>query len=529
MVEHENPKPTKRKEMTMISLFRILFVVTFTVCFILPRTGLAGQIQNTPGDTSDTRPVTVGTSFKIHSKICGNDRIVMVGLPAGYAESQKRYPVFIAVDGQWLFNISCEAARGLSDNGVIPQMIVVGIHTLERRSFYLLPASDPVSHTVGADSLFAFIREELIPYMDTHYRTLPRRVLTGTSYGGIFVMHALLMDPNLFDVFITMSPSMWWNDAMMLKRTEAFMKANTGMHNALYVTVANEGQGMGVNALSEILKQHAPRGLAWRFDEYPEEIHETISYKSIYNGLKFAFSDWRPSRVRFETKGDLLAAGDTVRISLAGAGQSIRYALDGSNPSEKSPLYEKPLIVTQPVTLKALPVFGLGMPGNSDSIVVRLLPRLKSEIQTPALIPGLRYTYAEGRWDTLPDASTIRPVKTGVAANFEMSQRKRDAQFAMRYTGYLDVKESGVIQFALTSDDGSRLTIGDQVVVTNDGTHGMIEKTGKVYLEKGMHRIEIFFFQNDGGFGLNLEYESSSIPRQKIPISAFSCPAATEP
>jgi predicted alpha/beta superfamily hydrolase len=510
----------------MNPLVRVLSIITLVAGFILPQAGFSGQKQKARSDTSDTRIFSVGTSFKFHSKACGNDRTVMVGLPAGYAESRKRFPVFMVVDGQWNFNLSCENVRILSDNGVIPPMIVVGVHTGERRDFYLLPARDSESRTGGGgDSLLAFIRDELIPFMDSHYRTLPKRVLAGSSYGGVFVMHALLTHPGLFDAFITLSPSMWWNNGIMLKRTEEFMKASPGMHNALYITVANEGLGMGVNALAEILKRCAPRGLAWRFDEYPDEIHGTISYKGTYNGLKFAFSDWRSSPVRFETKGDLLAAGDTVRVSLAGEGQGIRYTLDGSDPSEISALYDKSVIVTRPVTIKAMPVFGFGMPGNADSLVIRLIPKLKAETRTPALVPGLRYAYAEGSWDALPDPSAVHSVKSGVAANFEMSERNRDTRFAMRYTGYLDVKETGVILFAVGSDDGSRLTIGDQVVVTNDGLHGMVEKTGKAYLEKGLHRIEIFFFQNDGGFGLNVEYESSSIPRQKIPFSAFSCPA----
>jgi predicted alpha/beta superfamily hydrolase len=505
---------------------RILSVPVMSLGLILPQAVFSGQKQNVKSDTSGTKPYSVGNVFKFHSKVCGKDRTVMVGLPAEYAESRKQYPVFMVVDAQWNFNLACETVRILSDNGFAPRMIVVGVHTGDQRDFYLLPGRDPVTKTGGGgDSLLAFIRDELIPFVDAHYRTLPRRILAGSSYGGVFVMHALLTHPDLFDGILTLSPSMWWNNGIMLRRTEEFMKASAGMRNALYITVANEGLGMGVNELAENLKQNAPRGLAWRFDEYPEEIHGTITYKGIYNGLRYLFSDWRSSPVRFETKGDLLAAGDTVRVTLAAESRNIRYTLDGSDPSEKSPLYEKPFIITRPVTIKALPVFGLGMQGNLDSITVRFLPKLKAEIKTPALVPGLRYVYAEGDWDKLPSASAIHPVKTGIAANFEMSKRNRDTRFAVRYTGYLDVKEPGMIQFTLSSDDGSRLTIGDQVVAMNDGLHEMIERTGKVYLEKGLHRIEIFFFQKDGGFGLNLEYESPGIPRQKIPFSAFSCTA----
>ncbi|MBN2202545.1 chitobiase/beta-hexosaminidase C-terminal domain-containing protein [bacterium] len=477
-------------------------------------------------ETMKTEPVVIGRQFTIHSKACGNDRTVMISLPPDYeANPGRRYPVIVAVDGQWNFNQTGVAAGALSGNGLMHPMIVVAVHTLDRRDFYLLPERDPDTRTGGgADSLLAFIRDELIPFVDARYRTLPTRVLVGTSYGGVFVMHAFTSEPGLFDAFLTLSPSMWWNNGLMLKKTEAFLKSKAELRKALYVTVANEGQGMGVNALAEILKRTAPKGLAWRFEEYLNEVHGTISYKGAYDGLKFAFSDWRSDPVRFETRGDLLADGDTVTVEMASAGMEIRYTLDGSDPSGASVRYEKPLRVTRPVAIKAVPVFAFGVPGNPDSLDVRFLPKLKAETPAPERTAGLRFAYAEGNWDALPDPSKLKPIASGVATDFEMAVRKRDIHFSMTYTGFLEVPGSAVYRFFLTSDDGSRLELGGRTVVSNDGLHGMEAKSGKAYLEKGLHRVTIPFFQKDGGFGLQLEYESEGLPRQGIPLSAFSCP-----
>jgi predicted alpha/beta superfamily hydrolase len=507
----------------MKNLLQTIPLWVMAACLSAGTTARAGQA---PVDTLKSQPVIIGQQYTIHSKACGNDRTVMVSLPSGYDENKtRRYPVLIAVDGQWLFDLSGVAAGGLSGNGFMYPMIVVGVHTLARRDFYLLPERDPASKSGGgADSLLAFIRDELIPFVDGRYRTLPTRVLAGTSYGGVFVMHAFLSDPGLFDAYLTLSPSMWWHDGLMLRRTEAFLKSKVELRKVLYLTVANEGQGMGVNALSEILKRTAPKGLAWRFDEYLNEVHGTITYKGIYDGLKFAFSDWRSDPVRFESKGDLLAAGDTVKVALASTGQEIRYTLDGSDPSETSALYEKPLLVTRPVTIKALPVFSLGIPGNPDSLRLNFLPNLKAETKTPKRVTGLRYAYTEGNWDVLPDLSALKPSATGVATDFEMAPRKRDIYFSMVYTGYLEAPKSGVFRFYMASDDGSRLEIGGKTVISNDGLHGMEVKTGKAYLEKGLHRITLPFFQKEGGFGIQLEYESDGLPRQGIPLSAFSCP-----
>ncbi|MDM7927004.1 MAG: alpha/beta hydrolase-fold protein [bacterium] len=488
--------------------------------------GMPARAGQAPADTLKSQPVVIGRQFTLHSKACGNDRTIYISTPPGYGtQPGRRYPVFVVVDGQWNFDLSGVAVGALSDNGVIPPMIVVAVHTGERRDFYLLPERNPNNQTGGgADSLLAFIRDELIPFVDSRYPTLPRRVLAGTSYGGVFVMHAFLSEPDLFDAFIAQSPSMWWNNGLMLRRTEAFLKAKDELHKVLYVTVANEGPGMGVNALAEILKQNAPKGLAWRFDEYLDEIHGTISYKSTYSGLKFAFSDWRSTPVRFETKGDLLAEGDTVTVSLSGEGRAIRYTLDGSIPTEESPVYEKPLKVTRPVTIKAVPVFGCGIPGALDSLALRVLPGLKAEKKTPKLVSGMRYAYGEGNWDLLPDASAWVPVKTGITHDAEMKERKRDIHFAMTYTGYLEVPRTAVYRFHLTSDDGSRLDIGGQTVVSNDGLHDMVSQSGKAYLEKGLHKFTLSYFQKDGGFGLNVEYEADGMPRQAVPASALRCP-----
>lgn len=509
---------------------RIRILPVWVMAAFLPArmSALAGSA---PADSVKSQPVVIGQQFTLHSRACGNDRTIMVSLPPGYEENKnRRYPVLVAVDGQWLFDLSCVATKALSENGFMHPMIVVGVHTLARRDFYLLPERDPASKTGGgADSLLAFIRDEVIPFVDGRYRTLPMRVLAGTSYGGVFVMHAFLSDPGLFDAYLTLSPSMWWNNGLMLKRTEAFLKARAELRKTLYVTVANEGQGMGVNALSEILKRTAPKGLAWRFDEYLNEVHGTITYKSIYDGLKFTFSDWRSDPVRLESKGDLIAAGDSVKVELASAGREIRYTLDGSNPTEKSALYERPLIVTRPLTIKAVPIFGYGIPGPLDSLSLRVLPRLKAEKKTPKLISGMRYAYGEGNWDLLPDASAWTPVKTGITRDAEMKERRRDIHFAMTYTGYLEVPQTGVYRFHLTSDDGSRLELGGQTVVSNDGLHDMIGQSGKAHLEKGLHKFTLSYFQKDGGFGLNVEYEADGLPRQAVPASAIRCPEKENP
>jgi predicted alpha/beta superfamily hydrolase len=291
--------------------------ILFTV-WILIVTMISGQVKtnepskdNIPAiDQIKTEPINVNTgySLKLHSNILNEDRTIMISLPEGYNSNVKKYPVLYLVDGQWYFNHAVQAAGWLSskDNAVIPQTIVVGIPTKDNRERDLTPTRTEENKSGGgADKLFSFIKEELIPFIDKNYRTYNFRILGGASFGGLFVMYSMMNDPQLFTAYLAFSPSMWWDNRIMLKRAEDFLSNNPGLHNNLYLNVANEGPSMGVDALAKILKEKAPKELIWKFDECPDEIHNTIAFKGIYNGLKFALTDWHYPLIDFGMKGDI--------------------------------------------------------------------------------------------------------------------------------------------------------------------------------------------------------------------------------
>jgi hypothetical protein len=401
-------------------------------------------------------------------------------------------------------------------------MILIAVHTGDQRDRDLLPTRNEQSKLGGsADTLISFMKEELFPFVEKNYRTSPFRILAGASFGGVFVMHAFLTDPKLFNSYLAVSPSMWWDYRIMLKRTEDFLLKNPNLQNYLYIAVADEGPGMGVQALANALTYNSPKGLKWKFDQYPEEIHGTVSYKGTYNGLKFTFSDWSSEPVNFETKGDLLSSKDTVSAKIYSFSRIVRYTLNDPEPTINSPLYEKPFILTQPTTLKVTPFYGYGIPGTCDSVVIKYIPKLTPETNLSDLKSGLKYFCYEGDWDKLPDYTKLIPVKSGTTNNFSTKERSRDYLFGMRYTGFIDIPTDNVYSFYLSSDDGSQLLIGDTLIVDNDGLHGVIEKKGKIYLKKGYHRMTVLFFQKGGGSGLNLEYESPDISKQKVPGSAL--------
>ncbi|MTK53204.1 alpha/beta hydrolase-fold protein [Paludibacter sp.] len=254
-----------------------------------------------------TEPVTVttGYSLKFHSNILNEDRTVMIALPEGYEKSTKKYPVLYMLDAQWNFNHTAQNLGWLSNSDIksIPQTIVVGLATGgDRREHDLTPTPGNGHKGGGADSLYRFIKEELMPFVEKNYRTYNYRILGGVSYGGLFVMNAFVKDPLYFNAYLSLSPSMWWENNIMLDKTKELLTKSPEFPTRLYLTMANEGLSMGVDSLDALLKKYAPKNFAWKFDKHPDEVHNTIHFKGIWDGMKFLLADWHYPFIDFGTK-----------------------------------------------------------------------------------------------------------------------------------------------------------------------------------------------------------------------------------
>ena len=133
-----------------------------------------------------------------------------------------------------------------------------------------------------------------------------------------------------------------------------------------------------------------------------------------------------------------------------------------------------------------------------------------------------------GDTPALPDFSTLTPYAASVLAdinvastggNFSLSGRAD--LVAAAFEGYVHVPTTGVWTFASESDDGSRVFIDGQLVVSNDGLHGMVDRAGQVALEWGFHRFRVEFFENFGGAGEIFRWEGPGTARAVVPAAAL--------
>jgi len=154
-----------------------------------------------------------------------------------------------------------------------------------------------------------------------------------------------------------------------------------------------------------------------------------------------------------------------------------------------------------------------------------------SPVKADGLKKGVSFSVYAGSWDKLPDFDKIKPIAAGVASHFSHAvfPQLKD-NFALRFTGLVKVPADGLYVFYTSSDDGSRLYIGEKLVVDNDGLHGVMEMGGLIRLNKGLYPITVTFFEKTGGEELKVFFEGPRLPRQEIPPAAlFLRPPAKPP
>ena len=209
-----------------------------------------------------------------------------------------------------------------------------------------------------------------------------------------------------------------------------------------------------------------------------------------------------------------------VRVTTGRRNVQVRYTTDGTEPTAASPEAAGPLTLTQTATVKARAFRGTRpVSGVTAATFTRAAPRPAAK---PAgLSPGLEVDIVEGDFSALPAFDPPQVARTGTAPSFDLSVRPRETGFALRYRGYIRVPATGVYHFHLTSDDGSRMWVGETLLIDNDGPHGAKEVSAPVALEGGWHPITVGMFQATGGLELQVSWSGPGIARERVPAAAL--------
>ncbi len=142
---------------------------------------------------------------------------------------------------------------------------------------------------------------------------------------------------------------------------------------------------------------------------------------------------------------------------------------------------------------------------------------------------NMTFAYYEGHWDKLPDFAKLKPLLSGKASDFDVSVARRPTDMALKFEGFLGIDADGDYRFFLASDDGSKLWVNDQLVVSNDGVHATQTQSGAARLTKGRHKLQVGVFNLGGPVELRVDIEGPNLKRQPASPLVFLTPAGPQP
>ncbi len=238
--------------------------------------------------------------MKFKSAINNHDYVLLIKLPESYNDSIKKvYPVMYALDAQWSFPYLMEAQHSLLYDNLVQEMIYVGIafpqnwFANRNRDFTpTLTALDSASG--GAPKFLEMIKKEIIPYIDSAYRTDKKNNgLLGGSSGGLFVLYTMFQQPSPFNHFIANSPSLWYDNQLMSKIEKTYSEKNHSLNAKLFLTSGGYEEEIDPGMFKNFLVQLAAsnyKGLEMESLVVDKTGHLTAGFYAIIRGLQFIFS-----------------------------------------------------------------------------------------------------------------------------------------------------------------------------------------------------------------------------------------------
>lgn len=266
--------------------------------------------------SQNSEDVVLAKKVEIHSSLLNEERTIFISTPDNYNNSSTSYPVLYVLDGSVeKIKYTSGLVSDLSTRAMCPNMIVVAIANTKRfrdmtpnnSNINIHGKTSNWGNDYGkADNFLKFIETEVFPYIESNYRTLPYRIITGHSASAMCVTHAFLSHNHMFNSYIAISPSLWW-DSNLFNRTADKNLINMNLkHKQFYYSYGSLETPIKIrNAYQfrQTLTKKSPPELNWSFDFIQNETHGSQATVALYNGLRFIFANWKYDYDKFLQEG----------------------------------------------------------------------------------------------------------------------------------------------------------------------------------------------------------------------------------
>ena len=266
------------------------------------------KTEKTPPTTETAKPFALGVIDEIQSKELGEKRIVNIYLPAGYDKNDTvKYPVIYLLDGSadedFIHVAGLVQFYNFDWVNIVPKSIVVGISNVDRQRDFTFPTTikeqqDWIPNSGHSDKFISFIEKELQPFMETKYKGNKDKTIIGQSLGGLLASEILIKKPTLFNRYVIISPSLWWDYGSLLNQQSPMLEESFGQKTEIYVGVGKEGLTPGAvprvmevdaNLLVDKIKGTKSKNVTVSFDYLPLENHASIMHQALMNAFKLLY------------------------------------------------------------------------------------------------------------------------------------------------------------------------------------------------------------------------------------------------
>ena len=265
--------------------------------------------------------ISIGKIDTLRSQILNETRRIWVYVPASANNkfyTPQVYPVVYLLDAPAHFHFVTGMIQQLG-NKVIPEMIVVGIQNTDRtRDLTPTPGTtspygqtpEMLKNSGGGDNFLRFIEKELMPYIESSYPVAPYKMFVGHSYGGLLVMHTLLNKPEMFNAYIALDPSLWWDNQVLAGQAISALQQNRFPVKPIYLAIANvmdtkqdirkiekDTSSASISMriafrLAKAIDKHKKSNQPWHWKYYPEDGHSSVTLIAQYDAFRTFFDGY---------------------------------------------------------------------------------------------------------------------------------------------------------------------------------------------------------------------------------------------
>ena len=279
-----------------------------TILFLILSSTLSFGQTKKPAATDSSKPFVLGVIDELQSIELGENRVLNIYLPEGYDKKDTiKYPVVYLLDGSadedFIHVVGLYQFNNFSWIDRVPKSIIVGIATVDRRRDFTYPTTieEDKKHypTTGSSNKFiAFIEKELQPFIEKKYKANNSRTIIGQSLGGLLAAEILLKKPTLFNKYVIVSPSMWWDNGSLLNYQSPFLNERFSQSTSVYIGVGKEGltgtkiprvMEVDANLLAEKITRSGSKSIEVHFEYLPQEDHATIMHQAVFNALRLLY------------------------------------------------------------------------------------------------------------------------------------------------------------------------------------------------------------------------------------------------